>query len=108
MVSQKKNSSKSANLRPVWMPALSSTKILLAVNEPASLSLYHHLAERNKGCSCAIVFANDIDRVGEFPRIAAYTSNHVIGLLEVATDQDKNPSFQKQDSSVISWALCQN
>ncbi len=53
------------------------------VNQPASL--YHHLAERNKGCSRAIVFANGIDRVGEFPRIAAYAGNHVIGILEVAT-----------------------
>jgi hypothetical protein len=35
------------------------------------------------------VFANGIDSVGDFPRIAAYASNHVVGVAKVATDRNK-------------------
>jgi hypothetical protein len=57
------------------------------VDKPASL--YHHLTERNKGCSCTIVLTNGIYSVSKFPWIAANASNHIVGIMEVATDQNK-------------------
>jgi hypothetical protein len=57
------------------------------MDKPASL--YHHLTERNTGCSRTIVFTYGIDSVSEFPRIAANASNHFVGIMEVATNQNK-------------------
>ena len=55
------------------------------MDKPAHL--YHHLTERNKGCSHTIVFTNVDSGVGKFPWIAAYASNHVVGVTEVAIDR---------------------
>jgi hypothetical protein len=57
------------------------------MDKPASL--YHHLTERNEGCSRTIVFTYGIDSVSKFPWIAAYASNHIVRITEVATDQNK-------------------
>jgi hypothetical protein len=58
------------------------------MDKPASM--YHHLTERNEGCSRTIVFTYGIDIVSKFPWIAANASNHIVGMItEVATDQNK-------------------
>jgi hypothetical protein len=48
------------------------------------------LTERNEGCSHLILlFTHGINIVSELPWIAANASNHIVGIMEVATDRNK-------------------
>jgi hypothetical protein len=56
-------------------------------------ALHHHFTERNKSCSRTIVLTDAIDGVGDLLWIAAYASNHIVRVTEVAAHRDKKLSL---------------